>query len=463
MNKNLDRRSFLKGTSLAAAGLMVVPRHVLGGVGYRAPSDTVNVAAIGAGGMGSANMQALVSQNIVAIADVDFNRVASAFVNRRTGQPREERRELKAAYDKARHYTDFRKMLDEVKNIDAVVVATPDHVHAAAASMAMQLGKHVYVQKPLTWSVSEARRLKALAAETGVVTQMGNQGHSHPDGRRLLELVWAGALGPVHEAHIWTNRPLGYWKQAIPRPTDTPPVPEGLNWDVWIGPAPMVPYHPVYHPHDWRGWVDYGVGALGDMGAHLIDHTYWALGLGQPTKIWGTSTPFGGEGGEQASWPAGTVVYYEFGKGGRDPVKVAWYDGGLLPPRPPFLPDDVALNRDGGGVLIGKDGILTYETYGQNPRIYPAERAEAFKDVPQTVPRVQAESHEMNWINAILGQEEVSSPFSYAADLTETMLLGTAAIRAGKVLHYDAHNMRFPNAPDADQYLGREYRTGWQL
>jgi predicted dehydrogenase len=354
-------------------------------------------------------------------------------------------------------------MLDEVPDIDAVVVATPDHNHAIVANTAMKMGKHVYVQKPLTWSVAEARTLQKTADETGVVTQMGNQGHSGDEGRRVLDLVRGGAIGSIHEVHVWTNRPLGYWPQAIPRPTETVAPPAEMNWDVWIGPAPYVDYHPAYHPFAWRGWVDYGVGALGDMGAHLIDHAYWALELGYPTKIWGTSTPFGGVDDEQASWPAGNIVYYEYADEGGEPVHLTWYDGGLLPGRPAMLPDDVELNRGGGAILVGDTGILIYDTYGNNPRIYPEEVEETSRSIPETVPRVEAESHEMNWINAILGTEEVSSPFSYAAPLTENMLLGTSAVRAGKVLQYDAINMRFPNAPDADQYLVREYREGWEL
>jgi predicted dehydrogenase len=458
----MNRRAFVKGAAAMAAGVTILPRHVLGGPGFIAPSDTVNVAAVGAGGMGASNMNALHSQNIVAIADVDFEHVAQSFVGR-DGSTRDNRRELKEAYDKAARFTDWRRMLDEVPDIDAVVVATPDHNHAIVANTAMTMGKHVYVQKPLTWSVAEARTLQKTAGETGVVTQMGNQGHSGDEGRRVIDLVRGGAIGPVHEVHVWTNRPLGYWPQAIPRPTETVAAPAEINWDVWIGPAPYVEYHPAYHPFAWRGWVDYGVGALGDMGAHLIDHAYWALELGYPTKIWGTSTPFGGVDDEQASWPAGNVVYYEYAGEGREPVHLTWYDGGLLPGRPAMLPDDVELNRGGGAILVGDIGILIYDTYGNNPRIYPEEVAETSRSIAEAVPRVEAPSHEMNWINAILGTEEVSSPFSYAAPLTENMLLGTAAVRAGKVLQYDADNMRFPNAPDAERYLGRDYREGWKL
>lgn len=462
MRSSMNRRTFISGAASAAVGVSILPRHVLGGPGFLAPSDTVNVAAVGAGGMGANNMNALRSQNIVALADVDFDYVARSFVGR-DGSVRENRRDLKEAYDHAQRFTDWRIMFEEVPEIDAVMIATPDHNHAVIANAAMKMGKHVYVQKPLTWSVSEARTLQSTAEEMGVVTQMGNQGHSGDEGRRVIELVRGGAIGRVYDAHIWTDRPLGYWRQAVPRPTEAEEKPADLNWDVWIGPAPYAEYHSAYHPFLWRGWVDYGVGALGDMGAHLIDHAYWALELAYPDKIWGTSTPFGGENGEQASWPAGNVVYYEYVGVNGEPIQLTWYDGGLLPKRPAMLPDDVELNRGGGAILVGDHGILLYDTYGNNPRIYPEEVARAAESIPQTVPRVQAESHEMNWINAIVGSEEISCPFSYAAPLTENMLLGTTAVRAGQVLLYDPVDMRFPNAPEAEQYLGREYRTGWEL
>ncbi len=457
--QKIGRREFVKSAAFAAAGVSIVPRHVLGGVGFRAPSDTLNVAAIGAGGMGASNMAELTSQNIVAIADVDFDRVAGSLLDR-SGNVRDDRRALKAAYEKAKRYSDFREMLDQEPGIDAVVIATPDHVHAVAANQAMKMGKHVYVQKPLTWSVKEARVLRETAKETGVVTQMGNQGHSHDDGRRLLEWVWAGAIGPVSEVHVWTNRPI--WPQGIDRPAETPPVPDHLDWDLFLGPAPKVPYNPAYHPFAWRGWLDYGVGALGDMGAHLIDHAYWALGLDYPTKVWASGTPFGGERGAPASWPLATTVYYDFVQADGSPLKMTWYDGGLLPPRPPQYPDNVEMNPTGGTIMVGTKGILVYDTYGHNPRMYPQDLEQQYADVPKTLTRIDV-SHEMNWANACMGEGEATCPFDYAAPLTETMLLGLVALRAGKPITYNGAEMRIPNAPEAEQYLHREYRAGWAL
>src|SRR5690554_632766 len=361
--KGISRRAFVGTLASSAAGVMIVPRHVLGGPGFRAPSDTLNIAMIGAGGMGASNAEALVSQNIVALADVDLARVDNTINSRqreRSGEARPEGVKLAEAYAKAKRYSDFRRMFDEQNDIDAVVVATPDHFHAVAANHAMNLGKHVYVQKPLTWSVREARVLQETAARTGVVTQMGNQGHSSDDGRRAVEWIRSGILGPIHEVHIWTNRPI--WPQGIPRPAASNQLASGvawnqsgvrerfatalggsftkpadLDWDVFLGPAPFREYHPIYHPFNWRGWVDWGVGALGDMGAHLLDHSYWALELTYPKTIWATSSPFGGTREDPATWPQTTMVQYEF-DGPDGPLRMMWYDGGLLAPRPEMLP-----------------------------------------------------------------------------------------------------------------------------
>ncbi|MFK7845293.1 MAG: Gfo/Idh/MocA family protein [Rhodothermales bacterium] len=457
--KPISRRQFVGQSAAASFGALVLPRHILGGPGFQAPSDTLNIAAIGAGGMGASNMNALTSQNIVAICDVDERRVASAFVDG-DGNMREGRAALKMAYDKAKKYKDFRKLLENQKDIDAVVIATPDHTHAAAAVMAMKMGKHVYVQKPLTYTVHEARVLREVAKETGVVTQMGNQGHSHDDGRKLLEWIWAGAIGPVHEAHIWTNRPI--WPQGIARPEKSEKVPKGLDWDLFLGPAKKVPYHSAYTPFSWRGWTDYGTGALGDMGAHLIDHAYWALDLKAPTSIEAAGSPYGGK--DRASFPLATQVHYEFAQGFRDPIKLTWYDGGLLPRRPHVMPADAEVNPGGGAILIGEKGVAVYDTYAHNPRLFPAILEQEYANVPQTLPRIK-ESHEMNWVNACKGMGDATSPFSYAGPLTETMLLGNVALQAGygRKLFWDSKKGEFINAPDANKFLHYEYRKGWEL
>ena len=505
MSNPLSRRDFVGDTSKLAFGAMIVPRFVLGGPGYRAPSSKLNIACVGIGGMGMSNMMQMLDENIVAVCDVDYSYVERALLSRTKparGEATPEALKLAEAYGKATKYSDFRVMFDKQKDIDAVLIATPDHMHATIAHMAMKLGKHVYVQKPLTYSVYEARLLAKTAAEMKVVTQMGNQGHSQEGTHRVNEIIASGVLGKVHEVHVWTDRPVRYWAQGIPRPvapgTQSPAVapenpnvprqwnkgtvdrailaamainpsspPPGLNWDLFLGAAPEIPYHPSYHPFSWRGWVDFGVGAIGDMGAHLIDQSFLALGLDYPTSIAASSSPWGGSEKVPATYPLATTVQYEFAARGKEPpVKLYWYDGGLIPPRPDMLPTEAALSMGdgGGGVFIGEKGILTHETYGANPRIYPEAIAQKAAAVPKTFPRVTG-THEGNWIAACKGEGKASSPFDYAAKLTETMLLGIVALRTGqgRKLLYDGPNMKVTNIPEANQYLSRVYRKGWEL
>jgi predicted dehydrogenase len=365
-----------------------------------------------------------------------------------------------------------------------VVIATPDHMHATIALAAMDVGKHVYVQKPLTWSIGEARALARKSKEMPkLATQMGNQGHSWDDARTAIEYVCAGAIGDVREVHIWTNRPLGYWPQGIPRP-EVRTAPEGgfkwngpgiearlanamagnfqkptsLNWDLFLGVGPYVDYHPIYHPFNWRGWTDWGVGALGDMGAHLIDHSVWALDLGYPTAIETVSTPFNG-----VCYPHATMTMYEFAARGSKPaVKLTWYDGGFLPPKPVEIGEE-ELNKTGGALLVGTRGKLMHDTYGRNPRLLPKSLHDSYGKPPQKLPRIPNENHEMNWAEAAKGKAEPSCPFSYASHLTEIMLLGVVALRAGKKIEYDAKNMRVTNVPEVNRFLTREYRSGWTL
>ena len=495
------RRGFIKATAVPAAGFLIVPRRVLGGAGHVAPSDTVNIAGVGVGGMGRNNMLRVSSQNVVAFCDVDWEYVERGFSRLTTSAPKppvpleqmtpEQRKGFEAAITdaarmkehigRAKRYTDFREMLDKQKDIDAVVVATADHTHAAVASAAMDLGKHVYVQKPLTWSVAEARHLAKKASEKNVVTQMGNQGHSTDDARVVNEYIAAGAIGEVREVHVWTNRPVGYWPQGIPRPerkvdldkapwngkgvvdrlahamAGPYPKPATLEWDLFLGPAPAIDYHPLYHPHHWRGWVDFGCGALGDMGAHLIDHPFWALNLGLPTSIETVSTPFNG-----ASYPVATMTVYEFAaRETMPPVRLTWYDGGLQPTRPEELGDE-PLNAEGGVLYIGSKGKLMHETYGAKPRLLPASLHASFGKPPEKFPRVKT-THEMNWVDAIKGNTAASCPFEYAARLTETMLLGVVALRAGGRIRYDGEKMLITNNTAANQYLKREGRSGWAL
>ena len=513
-NRQLTRRNFLSKTATTGAALTILPRNLLGR-GFTAPSDTLNIAGIGVGGMGRANLINLASQNIVALCDVDWGYAGKSMdrldadiqnLQNRLDQPdrppqagakappfdRTKAHELldnmiqlKANLPKAARYADYREMLEKQKDIDAVVIATPDHMHATIALAAMDLGKHVYVQKPLTWCVAEARQLAKRARETKVATQMGNQGHSSDDGRLAVEYVWADAIGEVREVHVWTNRPLGFWPQGIPRPEPLQqaadsfkwngpgvdarlaaalagnyPVPESLNWNLFLGVSPQIPYHPIYHPFNWRGWVDWGVGAIGDMGAHLIDHAMWALDLGYPTSVETVSTPF-----NRASYPHATMTFYEFPArptphGKMPPVKLTWYDGGLMPERPEELGDE-ELNRGGGALLIGSKGKLLYDTYGLNPRLLPKSLHDSFGKPPRKLPRIPGEHHEMNWVDAAKSKTETSCPFEYASRLTENMLLGLVALRAGRKILYDGENMRVTNIASANDFLRRDYRTGW--
>ena len=522
--REMTRREFVKDAAVTGAGLTIVPRHVLGR-GMTAPSDLLNIAGVGVGGMGRVNLINLASQNIVALCDVDWGYAEKSFarldneiqsLSARIANPDREQppagrpqqrfdpeqakmrlagmQRLKDVHlPKAKRYTDYREMLEKQKDIEGVLIATPDHMHAPIALAAMELGKHVYVQKPLTWCVTEARQLAKRARETRVATQMGNQGHSLDDARKTVEYVWAGAIGEVREIHIWTNRPLGFWPQGVPRPTkpNQPademkwngpgveareaaamagnyPVPEKLDWSRFLGVGPKVEYHPIYHPFNWRGWVDWGVGPIGDMGAHLIDHSMWALNLGYPTTIETISTPF-----NHASYPSATMTIYEFparesdaNAGGKmaqrtlPAVKLTWYDGGLMPPKPVELGEE-ELDKGGGALLIGSKGKLLHETYGMNPRLLPKSLHDSFGEPAKQLPRIANQQHELNWVAAAQGKTQASSPFEYAARLTEVMLLGVVALHAGKKIQYDGENMRVTNVPAANGFLKRDYRTGW--
>ena len=527
------RREFIATGAIAAAAFMIVPRHVLGR-GQTPPSDTLNIAVVGINGMGASNAQAVMSQNIVAICDVDDRLVEDRLEDwRQSLRPRPPapppaprasvnappppptldwetfgpstlqraanerwrpmptadavRRFVDEQLPRLKRHHDYREMLAAQKDIDAVIIATPDHMHAPIASAAMAAGKHVYVQKPMCWSVSEARHLARLAdANPKLVTQMGNQGHSYDDARRGQDYLASGVIGDVTNVHVWTNRPLGYWPQGIPRPAKfdgdwkklgwanagisrrladafmkkvKTGVPKGLHWDLFLGAAPDVEYHPIYHPFNWRGWVDWGQGALGDMGAHLMDHPVWGLKLGHPTTIETLSTPYNG-----VSYPNATTAHYHFAaRDGMPPVKLTWYDGGFMPERPGEL-GEVPLDKGSGGVLyVGTKGKMLQDNTGSRPRLLPVELHNSFGPPPERMPRVPNQAHEMNWVNAIKGTDTISCPFSYAAHLTEIMLLGVAALRSGTRLQYDGPNMRVTNSVAANSFFTRDYRKGFGL
>ena len=474
----MNRRDFVRSTAAASVAPMIVPRSVLGGPGFVAPSDMVTVGVIGGGGMGASNASALAvlpDVRIAALADVDMGRVAEAVADRRGSDDPGRQRQGQAlgdAYDGATRYADYRELLARESGLDGVVIATPDHVHAHAALMAMGQGLHVYAQKPLTYTVEESRRLADAAARTGLVTQMGNQGHSGDDGRRVVEMIRAGVLGPIREIQAWTNRPNGWWPQGVPA-SDPEPAPADLDWDVYLGPNEMQPYRPGIHPFGWRGWVGFGGGSLGDMGAHLVDFPVWALDLGRPSRVETRHTPWGGGREDPATYPLATVTTYRFDAAGPQagaadpggPIRMTWYDGGLLPPTPEAAPDGFELDPNGGVMYVGERGVLVHETYGTNPRFIPtggADLTAEAADVPVSLPRIDGGmgAHEANWIRAIQGREAVSCPFSYAAHLNEVMLLGVAAMWAGQPLAVTADGALTNH--DAS-VLTRTYRAGWEL
>ena len=446
-NRKISRRDFL-GSAAATAAFTIVPRHVLGGPGNIPPSEKLNIAGIGVGGQGAADLGNLSSQNIVALCDVDFRHARGTF-NR---------------YPKASQYRDFRRMLDkEDKNIDAVVVATPDHMHAPASMAAIKRGKHVYCEKPLTHSVYEARKLTEAARKYKVATQMGNQGQATERARLISEFIWDGAIGPVREVHVWTDRPLNginsvYWPQGVDRPKDEEPVPDTLDWDLWLGPAPERPYHPAYLPFKWRGWWDFGTGALGDIGCHAISPIFKALKLGAPTSVEAACTLVNTE-----TYPVASIVNYQFpARGDMPPVKLSWYDGGMRPPRPDELENDRRMGTN-GALFIGDKGKMLGE------RLIPDTKRKEYGNPPKVLPR--SPGHYQEWIDACKGGKPAGSNFpDHAGPLAEAVLLGNVALRPelkDKVnrtrLLWDSQNLKITNVPEANKFLHREYREGWSL
>ena len=443
-----DRRTFLAGTAAAGASVLLAPQSVLGGADHAAPSERLNIAAIGFGGMGSSNIKQCASENFIALCDVDQDYAAPVF----------------NALPDARRYTDYGEMLDAEPDIDGVIIATPDHTHAVIAAAVMRAGKHVYCQKPLTHDVREARALADLARETGVITQMGIQGHSGEGARQIYEWIRAGVIGEVREVDAWCSLsyyPWGHASWSSPvnaRPEEMPPVPDTLNWDLWLGPAKERPYHPCYHPRSWRSWWDFGCGMMGDRGAHTFDPIVWALDLGHPTSIEGSST-----GTTEELHPLSSIMRYEFpARNSMPPVTLTWYEG-LQPPRPTSLDNDEPLGDPEGGVLFkGTEGMLTCGVYGQNARLLPESRMRTFVPPAQVLPRVEG-SHEQDWLNAIRSGKPAGADFAYSGPLTEIVLLGNVAKRLNTRIVWDGDTMRVTNHAEADAYLRPAYRKGWSL
>jgi len=433
--KILTRRDFMGGAA-AAVAFTIVPRHVLGGPGNTPPSEKLNIAGIGVGGQGASDMSSVDSENIVALCDVDEKKAGRTFKK----------------FPNAKKYRDFRKMLwKENKNIDAVVIATPDHVHAPAAIMAMKMGKHVYVEKPLAHDIFEVRQLTEAARKYKVMTQMGIQHHAEIGLRLIVEMIKSGVIGKVRRVDIWSGKNWG----GGTRPKETPPVPEWLSWDLWLGPAPYRPYHPTYLPGNWRRWWDFGTGTLGDMGCHIIDPAFWALDLGYPTSVEASPGPFNKE-----TYPQKTIVKWEFpARGDLPPVTLTWYDGGNRSPRPKEL--EAERNLPGqGGLYYGDKGVILYP-HGGGPRLIPESRMKGFKVPEPFLPR--GINHHQEWIRACKGGPKPLANFDYSGPLAETILLGNVAARAGKKLNWDGPNFKVTNATEVNKYLRRKYRKGWTL
>ena len=459
-DNRISRRHFifLAGASVTAPGWGWPKRNRKIRV---SANERLNIAGIGAGGMAYGDLEGAVredgqdQENIVALCDVDWERGQRGFVR----------------WPDATRYKDYRVMLDKQGNdIDAVVVAIPDHMHAFAALAAMQLGKHVYVEKPLTHSIWEARQLLKAARKYRVATQMGNQGHSSGGVRRLCEMIWSGMAGDITEAHVWTDRPI--WPQGLSEPLPAQPVPDIMAWDLWIGAAPMRPYNAGYAPFKWRGWWDFGTGALGDMGCHNMDPPFWALDLRDPVSV----ECIHREGNTDQSGPVKGIVRYEFPKRkhsftGKEmpPVTVYWYEGGALPERPESVPEDEVLGEEGtnGSLFIGTRGILTTGGYGEDPRFVPAARMageeEAIKRLDKMIPRVP-EGHRRDWVRSCKDGVPSASNFEYAVPLTETVLLGNLALRTGEKLYWNAGKMKVTNnVAGVEELIHREYRAGYDL
>ncbi|MEM7655647.1 MAG: Gfo/Idh/MocA family oxidoreductase [Bacteroidota bacterium] len=482
---NLNRRSFLRNSALAAAGFTIVPRHVLGR-GYVPPSDKLALAAIGAGGKGRSDIRNAFNdgtEEVVGLADIDVNRAGDST----------------KSFPNAKFYKDYRLMLEEMKDtIDAVTISAPDHIHGVAAMAAMELGMHVYVQKPLTHNIAETRMLTETARKQRVVTQMGNQGASNPGQEQMMQWFDEGLIGNVHTVHCWTNRPV--WPQGIPVPTEKPALPEQISaedWDLFIGPAEFVDYHPLYHPFKWRGWWNFGTGALGDMGCHIIDPPFRVLGLGYPTDVecsvgqvftqdW---TP---EYIPEVCPPSSmSTISFPASEKNPIPMKMTWSDGGIRPAHPDLIPASDWLGEPSGAngvIMIGEKGIMTCSVYGTHPQVYLNDGTKLTmpKDFQSNNPNVELPEfgHQVSWTQACKAgfdskeHKALTSSFDYAGPLNETVLMGNLAIRSytlrkgegrradyfgRKKLLWDGAKMEITNLKEANQFVGRKYREGWSM
>jgi predicted dehydrogenase len=453
-DKGLSRRE-LVGTAAAVAAFTFVPKRILGTAGQPSANNKLNIAGIGVGGRGASDIEGVSSENIVALCDADLGRASGTLKK----------------HPNAKVYRDFREMLDkEHKNIDAVVIGAPDHIHAPASIMAMKMGKHVYVEKPMAHTIYEARRMTQVAKETGVVTQMGNQGHAGAGLRLYWEFIKDGAIGTVREVHVWSDRAgtpeRPWWPQGVDRPKGSIPVPENLDWDLWLGPARWRPYakfpngrggEATYCPFNWRGWWDFGCGAIGDMAVHNADPAFFVLDLGAPTAVEAQTSPVNEE-----TLPVWNIITFEFpAKGDRPAVKMVWYDGAKLPPTPPEL--EGRKLADNGILFVGDKGKLLGPSHAGAPRLIPESRMKEYGRPPQMLPR--SAGHHKEWIDACKAgkPEDAKSGFWYAGPFVEALHVGNLAVRLQRRVEWDPAKMRSPNCPEADNYITKFYRNGFNL
>jgi predicted dehydrogenase len=439
--RQINRREML-ASGAAVAAVTIVPRHVLGGPKFKPPSEKLNIAGVGIGGMGSGDIRNCAGENIVALCDVDQRAVA------RNAQ----------RFPKAKQHSDFRKMLETQREIDAVVCATPDHNHAVVSMMAMKMGKHVHCQKPLTHSVYEARMMGEVAKATKVATQMGNQGQASESARLICEYIQSGAIGVVREVHAGSNRCPPISPRGIPRPTLAPPVPSELNWDLWLGPAPARPYHPCYHPFAWRGWWDFGTGVLGDIGCHQLSAVFKALKPGHPRSVEACSSNYqvGPEIANETA-PKSSITRWQFPTAGaRAAFTITWWDGGLTPPRPEELEPGRSFGEGDWLLVVGDKGKML------GHRLIPESKSHQIDAPPRVLER--SPGHYKEWIDACKGGKPAGSNFvDHAAHLAEVVLLGNIAIRTNQELLWDGDNLRFTNSEEANKLINPPYREGWSL
>ena len=443
---SMNRRSFLFKTAAATAAWNLAPQQRL----IASPGQKLNIAGIGLGGKGFDDLQNVAGENIVALCDVDPNYAAPAF----------------AKWPNARRHTDFRKMLETQKDIDAVIVATPDHLHFSISMCAIAHGKHVYCQKPLTHTVAEARAISLAASKAGVATQMGNQGNAGEGVRLIQEMIEEGVIGTVREVHAWTEKPV--WPTGMGRPSEIQAVPAGMDWDLWLGPAPERPFNTAYLPFKWRGWWDFGSCSLGDMGCHVLNTPWRALNLGLPTSVEAYSRACNEETG-----PLASTIYYEFpGRDNRPPVKLTWYDGGIMPPRPVEMTDNRRLGDNEGCIFVGDRGKITCSCYGENVRLLPESLEKSYVRPAPKIPR--SPGHYQEWLAACKGGPKAGSHFERSAILTEVVQLGNVAIRHSARITREQQNGRpvklmwdavagKSQDVEANLLLQNAYRKGWEI